>query len=415
MSMNVSTTTPVNQTNVVDKTASNTASATVSNKNTKKTASASVANSSSTTAANTNITTKAGNTSSKPVTSYGNSSSTTVYATVPDVVKSTSQIIDVSASSTFDSNYCPEAHCGVTLDMSGSVTPTSSTQGLTEYGRFMANMNEVFGFDAYTSSLMYELYVGIQENYGDVANYKFLSAMASCIYEGIQWEVTVGVLDGKENTIEFMVDNGLTEDEAGKLYQEIRYQYRLSGYTGSYENLKEKYKANHKEYEARFFMYYGKSDFAHMCATLSTYLYPRSEVNKMVSNYAGEFSGVATDIEKAAGYMGDIYGKKTIGNDEKTSLGQDDYKADLDAVNLAQRLKYNDDLLGVMYEYYNGIEKGSINRAREFLNNIGEEQFMYEMSVNTIGFKGYEVRNDFVTSVIAGSNELITTWVTMEE
>lgn len=53
--------------------------------------------------------------------------------------------------------------------------------------------------------------------------------------------------------------------------------------------------------------------------------------------------------------------------------------------------------------------------AGEFLNNIGEEQFIYEMSVNTIWFEGYEVRNDFVVSVIAGSNELITTWIPKEE
>ena len=124
---------------------------------------------------------------------------------------------------------------------------------------------------------------------------------------------------------------------------------------------------------------------------------------------------MATDIEKAAGYMGDIYGKKTSAKSEETALGQDDYKADLDAVNLAERLGYNDDLMAAIYEYYNGIEMGCVNRAREFLNNIGEEQFIYEMSVNTIWFEGYEVRNDFVVSVIAGSNELITTWIPDEE
>ena len=72
------------------------------------------------------------------------------------------------------------------------------------------------------------------------------------------------------------------------------------------------------------------------------------------------------------------------------------------------------DFTGVIYEYYNGIEMNVVNRAREFLNNIGEEQFEYEMSHSLIWLAEYSVRNNFRNSVIAGSNELITTWKTKE-
>lgn len=53
-------------------------------------------------------------------------------------------------------------------------------------------------------------------------------------------------------------------------------------------------------------------------------------------------------------------------------MGPADYKADLDAVNLARRLQQSDEgLPSILGEYYTGIEDGRINRADEFVRNTG--------------------------------------------
>lgn len=79
------------------------------------------------------------------------------------------------------------------------------------------------------------------------------------------------------------------------------------------------------------------------------------------------FNGIF-NLEANAGYVGDIYG--TLGNG--TKLTQDDYKADLDAVNIYNRLEKDSDLINVMGTYYMGISNGNINRANEFVINLGK-------------------------------------------
>ncbi len=63
----------------------------------------------------------------------------------------------------------------------------------------------------------------------------------------------------------------------------------------------------------------------------------------------------------------------TAGNGAK--LTQDDYKADLDAVNLSRRLENCGNGIGVIGQYYEGISTGEINRADEFIINLGEGDY----------------------------------------
>lgn len=53
-------------------------------------------------------------------------------------------------------------------------------------------------------------------------------------------------------------------------------------------------------------------------------------------------------------------------------MGNADYMADLDAVNIANRIENGNDMIDAVSEYYTELEKGKTNRAREFKYNIGE-------------------------------------------
>lgn len=112
-----------------------------------------------------------------------------------------------------------------------------------------------------------------------------------------------------------------------------------------------------------------KTDFAHLCTTAATILKEDGPVDWLAALYATQYNGVAS-IDAQAGYIGDAMGT----NGAAPSMGPADYKADLDAVNLTQRLKQsNKGLPSILEEYYTGIEDGRINRADEFVRNTGWE------------------------------------------
>jgi hypothetical protein len=114
------------------------------------------------------------------------------------------------------------------------------------------------------------------------------------------------------------------------------------------------------------------NDLAHLSATVSTY-FNESPINSIASYYAASFNGIQ-DVYANAGYIGDICGANGV----KPSMGSDDYAADLDAVNLYSRYKDNPDysIYEIFSEYYNGIQNGNVNRAREFLSNISLEKIL---------------------------------------
>ncbi len=53
-------------------------------------------------------------------------------------------------------------------------------------------------------------------------------------------------------------------------------------------------------------------------------------------------------------------------------MGNADYMADLDAVNIANRIENGNDMIDAVSEYYTELENGKTNRAREVKYNIGE-------------------------------------------
>lgn len=234
---------------------------------------------------------------------------------------------------------------------------------------FVTSMQTEFGFDAYAAGLMWKVYEHlVQEdeerrtalaqrwgegwtraNFRPVANRRFFAIMASSSYEGMKWGIIAEVPEPLDRLPSYTkhIDFGLTRNELAFLKNSIDTQHIES---------------NQKSDRSQ-------NDFAHLCATAATILKEDGPVDQLAALYAAQYNGVIS-IDAQAGYVGDAMGT----NGAAPSMGPADYKADLDAVNLARRLQQSDTgLPSILGEYYTGIEGGHVNRADEFVQNIGWE------------------------------------------
>ena len=138
-----------------------------------------------------------------------------------------------------------------------------------------------------------------------------------------------------------------------------------------------------------------KNDFSHMGATMSTYFHwsiykSLSFVDGLRPEEDKVFNGV-TGVEANAGYIGDICGNKKA----MPSINKSDYAADLDAVNLYYRIKKNnkESLYEIFSKYYEEIENGKTNRAKEFLTHISIGD-LYEYRKNYDDYIKRKYRSD---------------------
>ena len=102
-----------------------------------------------------------------------------------------------------------------------------------------------------------------------------------------------------------------------------------------------------------------KTDFAHQYITMSTHLYRRPRFADLIGGRekTNDISGWLGDTTSAAG--------------DPPSIGNDDYKADLDSVNITSLMKKNNiSFIEASNKYYNNLENGTYNRAEEFKKNI---------------------------------------------
>ena len=92
-----------------------------------------------------------------------------------------------------------------------------------------------------------------------------------------------------------------------------------------------------------------------MSAVISTNAYD-SILKIGAGLYAKQYNGI-NDINAQAGYIADVCGTNGI----SPSMGNDDYMADLDGVNLYVRFrKNNNDLYTIFTNYYIGIKNNNI-------------------------------------------------------
>ncbi|KXT83855.1 hypothetical protein STRDD11_01252 [Streptococcus sp. DD11] len=245
---------------------------------------------------------------------------------------------------------------------------------------YVNNLQAQYGFDETTALQILKVRNGIDKKFPKMSqenkDYLLLRILGGTVYSGVMWDATAGSLSvpvpewGGKDIKEIFQDLGLSEGESNQLYYNIRLQHEMS--SGEYSNSTDTKKEDLDQYEQfrdsykniygttegfdnfwdrKLNDYYGngsKTDFAHQAITTATNLTDESQLLKDLSGWRGD---VTTDAEA------------------KPSMGNDDYKADLDAVNIAKRMKgTGKPYIEVSNEYYQKADKV---REKEFLDNEG--------------------------------------------
>lgn len=227
---------------------------------------------------------------------------------------------------------------------------------------YVEAMKEHFGFDDQTAEIMYKLYYNMRCENVENVNQRYFAILASYVYsdsagksiKNYVWHEIAGT-ENEEVLTNQLISFGINESERELLKQQIENNYKRCW-------LKDAAKAG---------AYYQKNDLSHMSVISATMLNNYSKDWEIAGGFAGWLCNGIYDLEANAGYVGDVYG--TAGNGAK--LTQDDYKADLDAVNLCARLQKDSNAIDVIGQYYAGISAGTVNRANEFVVNLGNGDY----------------------------------------
>lgn len=175
-------------------------------------------------------------------------------------------------------------------------------------------------------------------------------------------------------------------------------------------------------WNSKYQSYANQADFAHQSITMATILYQNPT----------RFSNLYTlDNEKTndlAGWRGDV----TTDAFAKPSIGNDDYKADLDAVNITEMMKTGLSYQEATNRYYADLGKGTYTRADKFLEYKDLDDIKstiydslvpkdyHELASGNSGYyvskseeeceqylkEHYSATADFITALENGQNEL---------
>ena len=268
---------------------------------------------------------------------------------------------------------------------------------------FVQTMMAEYGFDAETAQQLLTIKQGIDKKFPtssqEFRDYIFLRVVGAANYNEFKWNETAGGLGDyfykefvsdphtgqKLRTlkpiVEIYQELGLKEEKAKELYYNLRLQHEMAG--GKIDNI-EKVKENEIDYNKAKLKYekvYGTSgnfdqfwdeklkaysnngaghaDFTHQSITMATHLNPNQV--QLADIYGGR-----ERVKDLSGWEGDT---TFNANDMKPSIGEDDYKADLDSVNLIGRMQKGQSYDQAISSYYADLQKDSSQREREFLKN----------------------------------------------
>ena len=272
---------------------------------------------------------------------------------------------------------------------------------------FITSLMAEYGFDLKTARQLLTVKKALDKQLSNYSqkqrDYVFLRLIGAVSYDGVKWDETAGYLTPYFS--EDVVSNpttgetqkkvkplltifqtlGLSEQEAKQLTYNLRLQHALAngGNTikqmrnidfnegsNTYKNAKAKYKNAYgttkgfeELWDERLKAYSnngaGNADFTHQSITMATHL-------NSASFQLSDLYGGREQVKDLSGWEGD-----TTYNDSdmKPSIGEDDYKADLDAVNIIARMDNGASYSQAMASYYNDVTQGSSVREKEFLKN----------------------------------------------
>ena len=269
---------------------------------------------------------------------------------------------------------------------------------------FVQTMMAEYGFDAETAQQLLTIKQGIDKKFPtssqEFRDYIFLRVVGAANYDDFKWNETAGGLwqyfyyefVSDPNTgqklrtlkpvLEIFQELGLKEEKAKELYYNLRLQHELaSGENNDSETLKVNSPKLYETYKKRYSEAYNKeegfdkfwdtklkaysnngaghADFTHQSITMATHLNPNQV--QLADIYGGR-----ERVKDLSGWEGDTTKNAT---DMKPSIGEDDYKADLDSVNLIGRMQKGQSYDQAISSYYVDLQKDSTQREREFLKN----------------------------------------------
>lgn len=218
-----------------------------------------------------------------------------------------------------------------------------------------------------------------QESYGELNN---LFDESKVVINNWSWEDVAGPtypgLKSEDviNTTMFLNELGIDDVDIAKLRYHIRLQSQVSsGQYTVYEMLDDKDKVLYREkynnvfnesltkeefnskWNGMFKIYEEKIDFAHFSITTSANLNHRLRISD-ISQFSHE------KVNDFAGWLGD----STLTDAGRINFGNDDYKADLDSVNITQLMKEKRiSFIEASNEYYSELSRGEYTRAEKFV------------------------------------------------
>ena len=268
---------------------------------------------------------------------------------------------------------------------------------------FVQTMMAEYGFDAETAQQLLTIKQGIDKKFPtssqEFRDYIFLRIVGAANYDGFKWNETAGGLwqyfyyefVSDPNTgqklrtlkpvLEIFQELGLKEEKAKELYYNLRLQHTLAGGGSDSETMKSRDLSEYNEAKDKYEKVYGKNnkfdefwdsklkaysnngaghaDFTHQSITMATHINPNQV--QLADVYGGR-----ERVKDLSGWEGDT---TFNANDMKPSIGEDDYKADLDSVNLICRMQKGQSYDQAISSYYADLQKDSSQREREFLKN----------------------------------------------
>ena len=304
---------------------------------------------------------------------------------------------------------------------------------------FVQTMMAEYGFDAETAQQLLTIKQGIDKKFPtssqEFRDYIFLRVVGGAYYDGFKWNETADSLGHyfynefvsdpqtgqKLRTlkpiVEIYQELGLKEEKAKELYYNLRLQHEMAG--GKYKNIDDIKTADAKKgsnyyasYKKSFEEVYGTgidfdtfwdeklkaysnngaghADFTHQSITMATHLNPNQV-------QLADIDGGRERVKDLSGWEGDTTKNAT---DMKPSIGEDDYKADLDSVNLIGRMQQGQSYDQAISSYYADLQKDSTQREREFLKNKDWKQVRSTIYASILPLEVMEKGEDAIKAYI---------------
>jgi len=145
----------------------------------------------------------------------------------------------------------------------------------------------------------------------------------------------------------------------------------------------------------------GHADFTHQSITMATHLNPNQVL--LADLYGGR-----ERVKDLSGWEGDTTKNAT---DKKPSIGEDDYKADLDSVNLIGRMQKGQSYDQAISSYYADLQKDSTLREREFLKNKDWKQVRSTIYASILPLEVMEKGEDAIKAYIKSNYPEVSTFL----